>query len=372
MWALARLHARALVAGWLLVVGASLLVVCMASNGYWTGRDVSRPGWLLVSNALSPQQLLPLNDVPRIAALHGVRAVSELSSAAGWLGTLDHQVALIILDKGTAPTVIPSLAADPEALARWRADRGAALVSASLARALGAATTLPVKVADGGAIVDATLARAGTFSRGPLLDCDYCVVVGRDFADEALPSYRGIAGAILVRQQAGTSARAIARAVDATFADETIATRTGEFSAGLGAQLNQVLDVRSLAAGVLACMLATVLAVPALTCYLAAHVHRSHFALLLSLGARRGETLRCVAAAALAFGLSAAATAFAVAWSLDAAGATVDIAWLRLESPQFGASGAACIGAGCALAMLVAAWTALRDVRASSLVEAIA
>lgn len=372
MWALGRLHGRALVAGWLLVVTAALLVVCVSSNSYWTGRDVARPGWLVVSNALSPQQLLPLSYASRIATLPGVEAVSELSSAAGWLGTLDHPVALIIVDKASAPQVIPALADDPIALARWRTSRPSALVSAGLARALGAATRLPLKVSDGRSAVDASLTRVGTFTRGPLLDCDYCLIVGRDFADDALPSYRGIAGAILVREKAGVTAAALATAVDRAFAQESVATRSSEFSAALGSQVNRVLDVRALAVSVLACMLATVLAVPSLTCYLCAHLHRPHFALLLSLGVRRTRVRNRLAASAFAFGGSAAAIALLVAWALDLSGTTVDIAWLRMESPGLGALGAASVGASCALAMLGAAWSALANVDAGSLVEDVA
>ncbi|GJJ05032.1 hypothetical protein RugamoR64_55700 [Duganella rhizosphaerae] len=372
MLGLMRQHLRQLMACWLLVLAASLLAVMLMANSYWTGLNTPQPDLLIVSNALSPQQFLPFSYLERVDKLAGVEASSELSSALAWLPVLSHTSAILLVDKDGFPGVVPQLGVEPNVLAAWRKRRDGVLVSAALWRRLSmdADSNLQVLVLNGGQKQALSLSLQGSFQRTPALDCEYCILVGRELIEQALPAYRGIVSAILVRSAGGATASAeLAKRIDASFAHDTYATRSGPFSAAQGAHLHSVMNLRTLAIAVVACVLLTVLAIPALIFYLNGVVHRPGFALLLCLGFTRAHLYRRILLSVSLMVGSACASAFALAYLLDGSTLTTDVTWLRFESPALGLAGAVGVALLTAACSYCAIYMALHNTAPAALNE---
>lgn len=356
------LHRHRSLAAALALLGL-LLAACaalLAGNAYWHARpDDGDDELLTVSNALSPSNLLPRTYFERIKAAPMVAAVTEFSSVALFLANERQVFTGVIVDKDQIAAIFPRMGADSAMLARWRQRKDAVLVSATLlaAQKLAIGDTVAARLFSGDGESNQSFHIAGTFGTGNELKCTSCVILGRDFADLALPTYQGVVGSFHVRLHRGTDKAGARRALDALFARETPATRSTDFLPAASGFLNDLIDLRQLVLLAFWMTLAAALFLPALCANLLAIAYRTGLAMLLVLGRRKiplaihGLGLALAAGALLGVG-GALAAWLAGSYMLE------NVLWLRMESPRAALQGASAVG------MLVAlsSWAAVAAV----------
>jgi hypothetical protein len=340
-----------------------LLAACaalLAGNSYWHGRaDGGDDELLTVSNALSPSNLLPRTYFERIKAAPMVAAVTEYSSVALFLANERQVYTGVIVDKDQVAATLPRLGADAAMLSRWRQRKDAVLVSAALlaAQKLAIGDMVAARLFLGDDERNQAFYVAGIFGADNELKCTACVLLGRDFADLALPTYEGVVGSFHVRLHPRTDKAGARRALDALFAHETPATRSTDFLPAASGFLNDLIDLRYLVLLALWMTLAAALLLPALCANLLAVTYRTSLAMLLVLGRRKLPLTLHGLALALTAGTLVGAGGFLVAWL--AGGALLEnVLWLRMEAPRAALQGASAVGVLVALST----WAAVAGV----------
>jgi hypothetical protein len=333
----------------------------LSSNAYWHEKlDVRDLQLLTVSNALAPSNLLPRTYFERIKTLRQVQSVSEYSSIAMFIAN-ERQVYIgVIVDKEELSRTFPRLALDPAELGNWQLRKDAILVSKNLlaSQKLKVGGTVAARLFHGAGEQNQQFYIAGTFGPDNELKCTSCIFLGRDFADLALPSYRGIVGSYHVRLTEQANREQTRKAIDELFADQAISTHsTGFLPAGAGF-VNNLIDLRQLVQFAFWMTLATAVCLPALCANMLATDHKSSLALLMAFGCKRIQILWC------AFGLTAlgamlmAGIGTGLAWLAGTAWFG-DVVWLRFESQANAAIGATAIGGAiaatcyCAVAVVI-------------------
>jgi len=347
-----------------------LLAACaalLAGNNYWHARPHPDDQDLLtISNALSPSNLLPRTYFERIKAAPMVAGVTEYSSVALFLSNERQIFTGVIVDKEQIATTLPRMGADAAMLARWQRRKDAILVSATLlaAQHLAIGDMVAARLFSSDGESNHFFYIAGTFGTDNELRCTGCVILGRDFADFALPSYRGVVGSFHVRLRKPADQPEARRVLDAMFSEETPATHSASFLPAASALLNDLIDLRDLVFHAVWLTLAAALLLPALCANLLALTYRSSLAMLLVFGHRKIPLSIHYLGWALA---AAALVSFGGALLAWLAGSYLfeNVFWLRMESPYAALQGA--LGAGILVAL--SAWTAVASVIAKLTVD---
>lgn len=340
-----------------------LLAACvalLAGNSYWHARLNEGDDVLLtVSNALSPSHLLPRTYFERIKAAPMVAGVTEYSSVALFLANERQVFTGVIVDKEQIAATFPRMGTDTAMLTRWQQRKDAILVSTALlvAHKLAIGDLVAARLFFGDGERNQSFYIAGTFGMENELKCTACVMLGRDFADLALPTYQGVVGGFHVRVHTPVDKAQARRALDALFSQETPATRSTDFLPAASGFLNDLIDLRYLMfmAGWMA--LATAMLLPALCVNLLAITYRSSLTMLLVLGRRKVTlAIHCLglaltAGALISFGGSL------VAW-LAGSYMLENVLWLRMEAPRAALQGA--LGVGMLIAL--STWAAMASV----------
>ena len=336
-----------------------LLSACAAlltGNSYWHAAVGTGDADLLtVSNALSPSNLLPRTYFERIKTLPEVDAITEYSSVALFLANERQIYTGVIVDKNQVAQVFPRMNLDAAMLQRWLERKDAILISEKLleSRHLTIGGTVPSRLFYGDSQANQDFYIAGTFGPENELKCSACIFVGRDFADLALPSYRGVVGSYHVRINPGINKEKLRRVIDAMFMQETVATRSTEFLPAASGFLNDLIDLRYLVLLAFWMTLAAAIFLPALCTNLMAQTYRATLALLLALGREKSYLLSRCAGLALVVGalLGFGGYFFAI---LTGNYIFDDVVWLHIESERAALQGAlgvaALITVSCALA----------------------
>ncbi|NHZ94745.1 hypothetical protein [Massilia sp. CCM 8734] len=355
------LRHRALAAS--LATLAVLLATCtalLAGNSYWHPRFVKTDDRLLtVSNALSPSNLLPRTYIARIQASPGVASVTEYSSVALFLANERQVFTGAIVDKDRVAATFPRLGADSATLARWQQRRDAVLVSAALLKKqqLAVGNMVAARLFSGDAESNQEFYIAGTFGADNELKCTTCVMLGRDFADLALPTYRAVVASFHVRLREHVDKAQARRALDTLFAHDTPATRSTDFLPAASGFMNDLIDLRQLVYIAFCMTLAAALLLPALCSNMLALHYRTSLALLLVVGQRKLPLLFQAMRLALAAGLLIGAGGFVLAFGTGSY-LFDKLLWLRIEVPTAALQAAAAAGTLVALS----AWTAVSSV----------
>lgn len=332
---------------------ALLLATCtalLAGNTYWHPQFAKAEDELLtISNALSSSNLLPHAYGARLRAAPSVAAVTEYSSVALFLANERQVYTGVIVDKDQIGATFPRFGADPATLGRWRQRRDAVLVSAALLarQRLAVGDTVAARLFSGDGESNQQFYIAGAFGADNELKCTSCVMLGRDFADLALPSYRGVVGGFHVRLRQHTDKAQARRALDALFANETPATRSTGFLPAASGFMNDLIDLRRLVYLAFCLTLAAALFLPALCANLLAMHYRTSLALLLVIGQRKLPLLLHAMRLALGAGVLLGLGGFMLAW-LAGSHLVDKVLWLRIEAPW------AALHAAAAMGMLVA------------------
>ena len=347
----------------------SAFCALLSGNSYWNAKIVAGDGNLLTtSNALSPSNLLPRTYFVRIKALPQVQAITEYSSVALFLANERQVHTGVIVDKDQVAATFPRMALSAPTLQRWQERKDAVLVSEKLlaAKHLAIGDMLPSRVFYGDAEKNQEFYIAGTFGAENELKCNACVFLGRDFADLALPSYRGVVGSYHVRIAAGSDKGSVRRALDALFAQESPATRSTEFLPAATGFLNDLIDLRYLILLAFWMTLLAAIFLPAFCANMVAHNYRAGLALLLAFGQRKKNLVaRCLwlaLCASVIIGLSG----YFLAW-LAGGYLFEDVIWLRFESARAALLGAFGVGILIALSSCLAVLTVIGTLEVGNL-----
>lgn len=308
----------------------------LAGNSYWNVRISSSDERLAtITNALSSSNLLPRSYFAKIEALPQVASVTEFSSVAVFVANERQVYTGVIVDKDQITAVFPRMAVVPGALKHWVERKDAVLVSAKLlaSQNLAVGDMLPTRLFYGGEQQNQEFYIAGTFDTDNELKCNACVFLGRDFADQTMPSYRGVVASYHIRISPESDKLSTRHSIDALFKNETPATRTTDFLPASTGFLNDLIDLRELVLLAFCMTLAAAILLPALCANMTAISYRASFALLLALGQKKKQLMiRCLLLACCS-ALVIGAGGYLLAW---VAGGWLfeDIIWLRFESAR--------------------------------------
>jgi putative ABC transport system permease protein len=280
------------------LIGALLSI----RGGFSRGVDVTGADRLVVSHRTSFTQPMPLAYRDRLAATPGVAAVTFLASFRGVYQDPRNTFPQLAVDTDTWFEMYRDLWTVPEDhLARWKANRTAAIVGEQLAERFGwtvgdriplAGTMWPKR---GGGAWEFTVegiytAPSGARTSSDLMFFHYAYLndtrtLGQDFVD----SYR-------VRVADPARADDIAQRIDAAFANSAFETTTSSENAFVRAIAEQIGDVGSIVIAILGPVLFTVLLVCGNTMAQAVRERTNEIAGLKTLGFSDARVLGLVLA----------------------------------------------------------------------------
>lgn len=238
----------------------SFLVIRAAIHSFELGGKAAQADRLGVRHRLSFTLSIPERYVDEIRRVPGVSAASY----ALWFNGKDprdptNAFSSFAVDARTWLTVIDELEIDPEAKARWIADRSSVIIGAPLAQRLGVVpgSTLTLK----GTVFPGEwrFTVAGVFTESRATPATRHLYLHWQRVDDSLPEWRrGRIGWAVVKIDDPARSGEVARAIDARFADRDIRTVTLSERAVYGTYvglLSSILGVLDLVTAVLAAVI---------------------------------------------------------------------------------------------------------------------
>jgi putative ABC transport system permease protein len=253
-----------------------------------SGVDVAGADRMLTMHKVSFTQLLPASYESRIRAVDGVVAVTPQT----WFGAYFQD----------ARNQFPAFPSDPEAYLRiyseirlseaqkqdWFADRAGALVGRAIADTYGwkIGDRIPLKSAiwrrmDGSDTWDVTVRAIYDLPDG---GDTRQVVLHQDYFEEAKQMAKGLIGWYLIKVDDASRAPAIARRIDAMFANSPYETKTSSERAMAQSFVNQVGNIGAIISAIVAAVFFTMLLVTANTMAQSVRERTSELGVLKTLG----------------------------------------------------------------------------------------
>ena len=262
----------------------------LASETGAQSQDATR---LVVSNKISFTQPLPINYLPQIAGIDGVREVTHRTWFGGYYREPSNFVVTYAVDPRAYFSVFPETGADPAAIAAFGAGRDGALVGTAIAKKFG------LKPGDRLPLFSTTYARAdgrrswdfrilgllpstkGQFQNTVLINYDY-LDEGRAFGKGKVSQF------VLATTGAGVNDRVTA-AIDAKFANSLAETATMTEAKFNQAFLTQFANVSLIVLLVTAAAFASILMITGTTLVAAVRERRHEIALQYAVGFSRRQ-----------------------------------------------------------------------------------
>lgn len=211
---------------------------------------------LLVSNAVSFTQPLPIGYLPRIAALPGTGTVSHRTWFGGYFREPNNFIVTYAVDPATFFDVYPNTGADPAAIARFRGRRDALLLGTAVAARFG------LKVGDRVPLSSNVYARADGAKSWDFELVGLLPSAESQFQNTALIHYayldtsrafnQGKVSQFLVTTEAGADPAAVIAANDRQFANSLTETATmteSQFNRAFAAQFADLSTIVALVTG---------------------------------------------------------------------------------------------------------------------------
>lgn len=288
------------------VASAFLLFGMMASlhHALNAGVELTGADRLVVFHKMSFIQPLPRSYYTTISAMPGVRAATSTSWFGGFLRDERNVIVAQAVDPETTFEVFPELIVDPAQRAAWLQGRDGALVGESLARANGwkVGDSIPLRSnifrkADGSDTWD--LRVAAIFRTSDETGDTNSLLLRYDYFNEPRIIGRDTVGGVAVRVRDRSQVDAVARSIDARFANSATETKTSTERAFAQGFLNQIGNIGRIITLVVSAVFFTMLLVSANTMAQSVRERTAEIGVLKTLGFSGGQVLGLVLAESL-------------------------------------------------------------------------
>src|SRR5512139_1905365 len=263
-----------------------------------SGVDVAGADRLLTMHKVSFTQLLPASYENRIRAVDGVVAVAPQTWFGGWFQDERNQIPTFPTDPETYLRIYPEIKLPEDQEQAWFADRTGILVGKGIADAFGwkLGDTVPLKSAiwrreDGSETWDVTVRAIYDLPDG---GDTRQIVMHQDYFDEAKLQAKGLIGWYVIKVADVNRAQAIAKQIDAMFANSPAETKTSSERAMAQSFVNQVGNIGAILSAIVGAVFFTMLLVTANTMAQSVRERTNELGVLKTLGFSNGGVLGLV------------------------------------------------------------------------------
>jgi putative ABC transport system permease protein len=253
-----------------------------------SGVEVAGADRLLTMHKVSFTQLLPASYENRIKAVDGVVAITPQTWFGAWFQDERNQIPTFPTKPEAFLRIYPEIQVPEAEEQAWIADRAGILVGRSIATLFGwkVGDTVPLKSAiwrreDGSDTWDVTV--RGIFDMAQGGDTRQ-IVMHQEYFEEAKQQAKGLIGWYVIRVDDVDHAQAVARQIDALFANSPAETKTSSERAMAQSFVNQIGNVGAILSAIVAAVFFTMLLVTANTMAQSVRERTNELGVLKTLG----------------------------------------------------------------------------------------
>jgi putative ABC transport system permease protein len=253
-----------------------------------SGVEVAGADRLFTMHKVSFTQLLPASYENRIKAVDGVVALTPQTWFGAWFQDERNQIPTFPTKPEAFLRVYPEIRVPEDQRVAWLADRSGVLVGRSVADMFGwqVGDAVPLQSAiwrrsDGSQTWEVTVRAIYDLQTG---GDTRQIVMHQDYFEEARQQGKGLVGWYLVRVADVDRAPAIARQIDALFANSPYETRTSSERAMAQSFVNQIGNVGAILSAIVAAVFFTMLLVTANTMAQSVRERTNELGVLKTLG----------------------------------------------------------------------------------------
>jgi putative ABC transport system permease protein len=299
-------------------------LLCALKEGLLAGVNIADADRLVVRNKITLIQPLPVAYKNRIAAIPGVDAVAALTWFGGIYQDPKNFFATIPVDPETFLDVYREYPIPEETKREWLATRNGAIVGVSLMEKFKwkVGDTIPLTSPIWGQPEGESawpLKIVGTYTTTKKGGDTASLYFRWDYFDEGKVERKGLIGWLTLRVKNPDQATAVAKSIDAEFANspyETVTEGEGAFASSFAQQVG---DIATIVAGVVSAVFFTILLVAGNTMSQAVRERTEEIGVLKAMGFSNGLVLFLVLAESCAISLTGGAAGLAVAAMISAA-----------------------------------------------------
>jgi putative ABC transport system permease protein len=299
-------------------------LLCALKEGLMAGVNIADADRLVVRNKITLIQPLPENYRNRMAAVPGVDAVAALSWFGGIYQDPKNFFATMAVEPEAFLEVFREYPISAETKRDWLATRNGAIVGTSLMKKFGwkVGDTIPLTSPiwgqpEGEAAWPFKI--VGTYDSTKKGGDTSSFYFRYDYFDEGKVEQKGLIGWVTLRVKNPDQATAVAKAIDAEFANsayETVAEGEGAFASSFAQQVG---DIGAIVAGVVGAVFFTILLVAGNTMSQSVRERTEEIGVLKALGFSNGLVLMLVLAESCVIALVGGLIGLAIAAAVAAA-----------------------------------------------------
>lgn len=303
------------------IVVAFLLygLLSAVDEAFTIGVELAGQNRLMTIHKVSLIQPLPAAHAGRIRTVEGVRDISPMTWLGGTYRDERNVIQAFPVDPESFLRIYPEILVSPELLARWRAERRAALAGSELMRRFGwkAGDIISLRTniwprADGGNVWEFQI--AGSYGLRNDIGDKTSLYFRQDYFEESLAeSSKGLVGWYVIAVDDPAIAPEVARRIDALFANSRYETRTSSEKAFAQGFANQIGNIGAILTAVVSAVFFTMLLVTANTMAQSVRERTNELAVLKTLGFTNGGVMAMVLAEAVLLTVIGGAAGLALA-----------------------------------------------------------
>jgi putative ABC transport system permease protein len=330
------------------------------------GVEVAGADRLITMHKVSFTQLLPASYENRIKSIDGVVAITPQTWFGAWFQDERNQLPAFPTKPDAFLRIYPEIQVPEDQKQAWIADRSGILAGRAIATVFGwqVGDTVPLKSAiwrreDGSDTWDVTV--RGIFDMPQGGDTRQ-IVMHQDYFEEAKQQGKGLVGWYVIRVDEVDHAQAIARRIDALFANSPAETKTSSERAMAQSFVNQIGNIGKILSAIVAAVFFTMLLVTANTMAQSVRERTNEIGVLKTLGFSNPGVLGLVLGESLLVTVLGGVVGMALAWSFGVQFEPVLDQYLpgfRVPPSAFALALAFMLALG-AVAGVVPAWQAMR------------
>ncbi|HXW09893.1 MAG TPA: FtsX-like permease family protein [Steroidobacteraceae bacterium] len=253
-----------------------------------SGVEVAGADRLLTMHKVSFTQLLPASYENRIKAVDGVVAITPQTWFGAWFQDERNQIPTFPTKPEAFLRIYPEIQVPEAEEQAWIADRAGILVGRSIATLFGwkVGDTVPLKSAiwrreDGSDTWDVTVRAIFDMAQG---GDTRQIVMHQEYFEEAKQQAKGLIGWYVIRVDDVDHAQAVARQIDALFANSPAETKTSSERAMAQSFVNQIGNIGAILSAIVAAVFFTMLLVTANTMAQSVRERTNELGVLKTLG----------------------------------------------------------------------------------------
>jgi putative ABC transport system permease protein len=284
------------------------------------GVDVAGADRLITMHKVSFTQLLPLSYENRIRAVAGVVDVTPQTWFGAWYKDERNQLPTFPVDPDAFLRMYPEYQIPEEQRLAWVADRAGIMIGRGLADLTGwkVGDTVPLRSsiwrrADGNDTWDVNVRAIYDLRQG---GDTRQILMHQDYFEEGKAQAKGLIGWYLVKVASPDRADAVAKQIDAQFANSPAETKTSSERAMAQSFVNQVGNIGAILRAIVTAVFFTMLLVTANTMAQSVRERTNEIGVLKTLGFSNGGVLGLVLSEAVLITLIGGTLGLAGAWWL--------------------------------------------------------